>query len=78
MNISQQFLKKKLTVSLNAQDIFFTNKNEFVLEQGTISATGLRRSDTRRFGLNLRYNFGIRKREEQKLPDVEGGTAQRP
>ncbi len=78
MNISQQFLNRKLTVSLNAQDLFFTNKNEFVLEQGTINATGLRRADTRRFGLNLRYNFGIRKKEENKLPDVEGATAQRP
>jgi hypothetical protein len=27
------------------------------VEQGTINATGLRRSDTRRFGLNLRYNL---------------------
>jgi hypothetical protein len=77
-NISQQFLKKKLTISMNAQDLFFTNRNEFLLEQGTINATGLRQSDTRRFGLNLRYNFGIRKKEENKLPDVEGATAQRP
>lgn len=73
-NINQQFLKKKLTVSLNAQDIFYTNKNEFVLTQGNVNATGTRRSDTRRFGLNLRYHFGIRKREEQRLPDVEGAT----
>jgi hypothetical protein len=78
MNISQQFLKKKLTITLNTQDIFYTNQNEFVLQQGTVNATGVRRADTRRFGLNLRYNFGIRKREEQRLPDVEGATAQRP
>lgn len=77
-NISQQFLNRKLTVSLSAQDIFYTNQNEFVLQQGTVNATGVRRADTRRFGLNLRYNFGIRRKEEQKLPDVEGAAAQRP
>jgi hypothetical protein len=74
MHISQQFLQKKLTVSLNAQDIFYTNQNEFVLLQGNVNASGIRRADTRRFGLNLRYNFGIRKKEEQKLPDMEAAS----
>lgn len=78
MNLSQQFYKKKLTVSLSAQDIFYTNKNEFVLTQGNINATGERRSDSKRFGLNLRYNFGIRKKEEAKVPDGEGNVGQRP
>lgn len=64
LSLSQQFLKKKLTLTLSAQDIFFTNNNEFVLRQGTVNASGYRESDTRRFGLNLRYNFGFRKREE--------------
>lgn len=73
-NIMQQFLKKKLTVSLNAQDLFYTNKNEFVLQQGNVNASGTRKSDTKRIGLNLRYNFGIRKKEEQKLPDVESAA----
>lgn len=78
MHLSQQFLQKKLTVSISAQDLFYTNQNEFVLTQGSINATGLRRSDTRRFGLNLRYNFGIRKKEENKIPDNEGNISQRP
>ncbi len=50
------------TISVN--DIFYTNKNNFTLNQGSVSASGLRRGDTRRFGINLRYNFGIRKKEE--------------
>ncbi|MDQ6609451.1 MAG: TonB-dependent receptor [Bacteroidota bacterium] len=78
MNLSQQFLKKKLTISLSAQDILYTNKNEFVLTQGSINANGIRKSDSKRFGLNLRYNFGIRKKEENKLPYVDGSTPQRP
>ncbi len=64
MNISQQFMKKKLTVTLSANDIFFTNNNNFTIKQGTVDASGFREGDTRRFGLNLRYNFGFRKREE--------------
>jgi hypothetical protein len=78
MHLSQQFYNKKLTVSLSAQDIFYTNKNEFVLTQGNINATGERRADSRRFGLNLRYNFGIRKKEQAAVPDAEGNISQRP
>ncbi len=63
-NINRQFLNKKLTITINVQDIFRTNKYAFVLNQGSIAANGLRYSDTRRFGMNLRYNFGIRKKEE--------------
>jgi hypothetical protein len=71
VSLSQQFLKKKLTATLSAQDIFYTNKNEFTLAQGTVNASGFRESDTRRFGLNLRYNFGLRKREENNLFNME-------
>jgi iron complex outermembrane recepter protein len=64
LSLSQQFMKKKLTVTLSAQDVFFTNNNRFTLKQGSVDASGFREGDTRRFGLNLRYNFGFRKREE--------------
>jgi iron complex outermembrane recepter protein len=63
-SINRQFLKQKLIVTMSAIDIFKTNKNEFEINQGSIHATGLRQGDTQRFGLNLRYNFGIRKKEE--------------
>ena len=63
-SINQQFLKKKLNVSLSAGDIFSTNKNKFTIDQGSIHASGTRRADTHRFGINIRYNFGIRKKEE--------------
>jgi hypothetical protein len=72
--LSQQFFKKQLTVSVYGQDIFYTNKNEFVLTQGSVNASGMRKADSKRFGVTLRYNFGIRKKEEQKLPDVDGNN----
>jgi hypothetical protein len=63
-SINQQFLKKKLNLTLSMSDLFGTNRNEFSIDQGSVHATGVRSSDTRRFGFNLRYNFGIRKKEE--------------
>jgi hypothetical protein len=63
-SINRKFLKEKLTVTLSANDIFRTLKYNFTINQGSVDASGFRISDSRRFGINLRYNFGIRKREE--------------
>lgn len=71
LSVSQMFLKKKLTVTVSANDIFQTNKNEFTINQGSTHANGIREGDTRRFGLNLRYNFGFRKKEESNPFNVE-------
>ncbi len=68
--INRQFLNKKLTVTLSANDIFFTNNNTFVLNQGSIQSNGYRENDTRRYGINLRYNFGF-KPKEKKLDILE-------
>ena len=70
-SINRQFLNQKLTITVSANDIFKTNKNEFTINQGSIHASGIREGDTRRFGLNMRYNFGIRKKEENNLFNVE-------
>jgi iron complex outermembrane receptor protein len=67
-SLSQQLFKKKVTLSLSATDIFNTNQNEFTIDQGSTHASGVRKSDTQRFGINLRYNFGIRKKEDSVNP----------
>ena len=64
-SINRQFLKQKLTVTISVNDIFYSNKNDFTINQGSVSASGHRLADTRRFGLNVRYNFGIKKKEEK-------------
>ncbi len=64
MSLNRQFLNRKLTVTLSMNDIFFTNNNTFTLDQGGISAFGERSSDTRRFGVNVRYSFGLKKKDE--------------
>lgn len=71
MSINHQFLNKKLKVTMNVSDIFLTNNNTFSIDQGTIAATGLRKGDTRRFGLNVAYNFGVRKKEDHNFMNVE-------
>ncbi|WP_118975128.1 outer membrane beta-barrel protein [Taibaiella koreensis] len=66
ISINRKFFKQKLTVTLSANDIFFTNNNNFTIEQGTVDASGYRETDSRRFGINLRYNFGFHKKEEER------------
>ena len=63
-SINRMFFKQKLTVTLSANDILLTNRNDFTISQGAVKAYGSRKADSRRFGINLRYNFGIRKKED--------------
>jgi hypothetical protein len=71
LSINHQFFNRKLIVTLSGSDLFFTNNNNFTLNQGSIKASGYRESDTRRIGLNIRYNFGFRKKEEQNFFNIE-------
>lgn len=66
LNISfnRYFLNQKLIATLSANDILRTNRNTFYLSQGGIETTGSRQSDTRRLSLNVRYNFGLRKKKD--------------
>ena len=73
LSINQQLLNKKLTVSISANDIFYTNNNDFTLKQGSVNASGYRRGDTRRVGINLRYNFGSRKKQDIEQVNPESG-----
>lgn len=63
-SINRKFLKDKLIIAMSISDMFATNKNDFTISQGSVTANGFRQADTRRFGINIRYNFGIRKKEE--------------
>ncbi len=73
-SINRQFYKKKLTVTLSLNDLFFTNNNTFTIQQGTVSASGFRQADTKRFVINLRYNFGIRKKEDSNSDGFNSET----
>jgi len=64
--ISQTFFDKKLFVNIRMRDVFRTMVTEFQLNQGSISSFGDRYTDNRRIGINIRYNFGIKKKDETK------------
>lgn len=71
MNLTQQFMKRKLAVTVSVNDVFQTNRNEFTLKQGSVSATGFRQGDTRRLGVNIRYNFGFHKKEDNNMFNMD-------
>jgi iron complex outermembrane recepter protein len=66
MSINKSFMKKTFNVILAFNDLLYTNKVGFVLQQGNVDVNGIRINDTRRVGLTLRYNFGIKPKEEKK------------
>ena len=74
LSFNKAILKKKLNIILAANDILQTNQYTFSLKQAGINAVGNRVNDTRRIGLTLRYNFGIKPKEDKQesfgAPDV--------
>jgi hypothetical protein len=73
-NMTQFLLKKKMTITASVADLFYTNNSTAHLKQGDLEAISKRWTDSRRFGLNIRYSFGIRKKDEKnKMDDMFGG-----
>ncbi len=70
-SINRQFFNQKLIVTLSVNDMFYSQNIDFTINQGTVDASGSRLSDSRRFGINLRYNFGIRKKEETNIFNMD-------
>lgn len=66
IGLRQSLLKNKLTISLNARDILRTMVVKYEVNQGSITASGDRYTDNRRFGINIRYTFGFGKKEDKK------------
>lgn len=64
-SVNRSLLNRKMNIVLSFNDMFYTNKYTFKIDQPTIAATGQRFNDTRRVGLTVRYNFGIKPKEEK-------------
>ncbi|MBX2954311.1 MAG: outer membrane beta-barrel protein [Leadbetterella sp.] len=73
LSLNRRFMNDRLNLTLNASDVLFTNKFNFRISQGNMMATGSQYHDSRRFGINLRYNFGQKKRTENSF-NPEMGT----
>ena len=63
--LSQTFFNQKLIITLNVRDILGTMNTAFELNQGSLPSYGERYRDSRRFGITIRYNFGLSKRDKQ-------------
>ena len=77
LSINRSLLNRKMNVVLSFNDMFYTNKYTFKINQPGISASGQRFNDTRRVGLTVRYNFGIKPKEEKTEnfgAPVDGGS----
>ena len=65
LSVNQTFINNKLNINISANDIFRTMLTRFSLEQGSIATFGSRYSDNQRIGMNVRYQFGIKTKEER-------------
>jgi hypothetical protein len=66
LSATKMVLHKKLSIILSGSDVLLTNKAVFHIQQGTLLGNGSRIQDSRRVGITLRYNFGIKPKEEKK------------
>jgi hypothetical protein len=64
ISLNKAVFNKKMNIILSANDILQTNQYRFSLQQAGIVANGNRLNDTRRVGLTVRYNFGIKPKQE--------------
>ncbi len=66
LTLSQTLMNKKLQISLFIRDVLRTMETPFILRQSDIVFEGERYADNQRVGMTLRYQFGIRKKDDQK------------
>ncbi len=66
LSANKSILNKKMSIALSLSDAFRTVRNTFEINQPSFSATGYRYGDSRRGGITLKYNFGLKPKEEKK------------
>jgi hypothetical protein len=66
ISVNHSFLNKKLMISLSGNDVLRSMVTRFSLQQGNVFTEGDRYGDNRRIGLNVRYAFGIQKKEPKQ------------
>ncbi|PLX09465.1 MAG: TonB-dependent receptor [Marinilabiliales bacterium] len=66
--IRQSFLNDKLNISINARDVLRTMDVHFSIDQGGVYTYGNRYTDNQRWGIKIRYKFGLSKKKENENP----------
>jgi len=73
LGLSDSFFKKKLTARALVTDIFDTNRADYEISSGNLKLLEKQKYLTRRFSLQLIYNFSLGKK--QNVRKVEGGNS---
>ncbi len=66
VSANKALFQKKMNIILSVNDLLQTNHVSFKLRQADVNASGTRVNDTRKIGITLRYNFGVKPKEEKK------------
>ena len=66
VSANKSVLNKKVNIILSISDLLRTNHVTFNYNQNNQNISGSRINDTRKIGLTIRYNFGIKPKEEKK------------
>lgn len=66
VSANKSLFKKKVNLIVSISDLLRTNKAVFQFNRNGQHVTGTRINDSRRLGISLRYNFGIKPKEEKE------------
>jgi hypothetical protein len=73
ISLTQTLFRRHLSITLSARDLLHTMLTRFDMNQQGIFITGDRYSDNQRFGINIRYSFGMRNKDDKKgFGETEG------
>lgn len=66
VGLNQTFFDQKLQITVNVRDVLRTMETRFTYNLGSMKTYGSRYADNQRVGINIRYNFGIKTKEDKK------------
>jgi iron complex outermembrane recepter protein len=66
LSANKSILKKKMNIILSVNDLLLTNQITFNVDVPKFIGSGIQYGDTRRVGIALKYNFGLKPKPEKK------------
>jgi iron complex outermembrane recepter protein len=65
LSANKSILKKKMSIILSVNDLLLTNRITFNVDVPKFIGSGIQYGDTRRIGIALKYNFGLKPKPEK-------------
>ncbi len=66
LSANKSILKKKMNIIISVNDLLLTNRVDFNVDVPKFAGNGFQYGDTRKFGIALKYNFGLKPKQEPK------------